>query len=269
MSYGLKVAVACTLAASSTLAIGAENLTTAHNHLTPIAPPAMGISIPIGYGAQGGQMFAAIGGTTTDSPANDDLDGSAAIGIGFGNSDDFVALEVVANIISLTNNAPGSDIGEEGTFSVKLSRDIGQSSAISIGAENISTWGDATSGTNASAYVAYTKIGSLSDDQNNPLSYSLTIGLGSERFQDLDNSQRDTAPGLFAGVALAVHPQVGLVADYNGNFANVGISLIPLRSIPLGITLSAINVDEVSAADGGTTTGDTEFGGSIGYGWQF
>ena len=38
---------------------------------------------------------------------------------------------------------------------------------------------------------------------------------------------------------------------------------------PLTISLSAINAEGVLASDGGTSTGDREFGGSIGYSWTF
>lgn len=237
----------------------------------PKAAPGIGIGVPTGFGAGQGQVFASIGGTTTEKTGNQDdgVDGSATVGMGFGDANEFVALELQANIISLTNNAPGSDFGEEGSISAKLSRNVGRTSAISVGAENISTWGDSLDGTDASAYVAFTTVKALSDNPSNPLTFSFTIGAGTERFQDLDNGVRDSAPGLFGSIALAVHRQVGIIADYNGNYASAGISLVPLRSYPLTVTLSAVNIDEESAADGGTSTGDTEFGGSVGYSWNF
>ncbi|MDD9891904.1 MAG: hypothetical protein OXT49_00110 [Gammaproteobacteria bacterium] len=236
----------------------------------PKAAPGIGIGVPTGFGAGQGQVYASIGGTTTKDASNeDDYDGSASVGIGFGDANEFVALELQANIISLTDNADDSDFGEEGSISAKLSRNVGRTSAISFGAENISTWGDSLDDTDASAYIAFTTVKALSDNPSNPLTLSFTIGAGTERFQDLDNGVRDSGPGIFGALALAVHRQVGLIADYNGNYTSVGLSLVPLRSCPLTVTLSAVNVNEVSAADGGTSTGDTEFGGSIGYSWNF
>lgn len=237
----------------------------------PKAAPGIGIGVPVGFGAQGGQVYASIGGTTTKKTATlkDGLDGAATVGMGFGDSNEFVALEVQANIISLTNNAPGSDFGEEGSVSVKLSRNIGRTSAISVGAEDVTTWGDSLSGTKASGYVAFTTFKALSDNLQNPLTVSFTIGAGTQRFQDVKNNVRDSEAGLFGSLSLAVHRQVSLIAEHNGNYANAGISIVPMRNYPLVVTLSAVNVNEVSAANGGNSTGDTEFGGSVGYSWNF
>ena len=150
----------------------------------PKAAPGIGIGVPTGFGAQGGQIFASIGGTTTEKTATqkDGLDGAATVGMGFGDSNEFVALEVQANIISLTNNAPDSDFGEEGSVTVKLSRNIGRTSAISVGAEDIAHWGDSSDGTKASGYVAFTTFKALSDNLQNPLTFSFTIGAGTQRF---------------------------------------------------------------------------------------
>lgn len=238
---------------------------------TPKAAPGIGIGVPTGFGAQAGQVFASIGGITTKktSTLEDGLDGAATLGMGFGDADEFVGLEVQANVISLTNNAPGSDFGEEGSVSVKLSRNVGSRSAVSVGAEDVATWGDSLNGTKASGYVAFTTIKALSDNPMNPLTLSVTLGAGTQRFQDLDAGVRDSDIGLFGSLSLAVHRQVSLIAEHNGNFANAGISVVPLRNYPLVVTLSAINVNEVSTNNGGTETGDSEFGGSIGYSWNF
>lgn len=237
----------------------------------PKASPGTALTVPSGFGAANGQVYVAIGGTTTEKTATqkDGLDGSASVGVGLGDASEFLALELQANIISLTDNAPGSDFGEEGSFSVKLSRNVGAASAISVGAENVSTWGDSLDGTKASGYIAFTTLKSLSNNPVNPLTLSVTVGAGTERFQDKDNGVRDSDAGLFGSVALAVHRQVSLIADYNGNYVNAGVSIVPLRSHPLTVTLSAVNVNDVSSADGGTSTGDTEFGGSLGYSWNF
>lgn len=232
----------------------------------PKASPGIGISVPTGFGASSGTIFASIGGTTTDNDNTDDLDGSMSIGMGIGDATEALALEVQANIISLTNNADGSDVGEEGSVSIKLSRNIGSTSAISVGAENITTWGEATGDdVDASGYIAFTNLQALSDNPSNPLTLGITIGVGSERFAFADTNTF----GVFGAVSLAVHRQIGLIADHNGKFANLGVSLVPVRSLPLTVSLSAVNVNQVSAAKGGTSTGETEFGGSVGYSWNF
>lgn len=242
----------------------------------PVASPGLGIGVPTAFGLGSHQMFFSIGGVSTKELATNerDYDGSATLGMGFGDAVEFVAFEVQANVISLSDNAPGSDVGEEGSISLKLSRNVGRTSAVAVGVENAATWGDALKGTESSAYVAYTKLTALSSNASNPLTLGLTIGAGTDRFQKLEtkgntNGVQDQSPGVFGAISLAVHRQVSLIAEYNGSYSNAGISFVPLRSCPLTVTFSAINLQERRRVNGGTRTGETEFGGSIGYSWNF
>lgn len=237
----------------------------------PKAAPGIGIGVPTGFGAGQGQVFAAIGGTTTEKAnGRGEYDGSASVGFGLGDANKYAALELQANIISLTNNAPGSSFGEEGSFSAKISRVLSPTTGIAVGAENLGTWGNALKNTDPSLYVAMTHVASLSPENPfNPHTVSFTVGLGNERFEDIRDGKSERDIGLFASAALAVTRQASVIAEYNGNYINLGVSYVPMPKYPLTISLSAINAESVLAADGGTATGDREFGGSIGYSWTF
>lgn len=270
------IVLGCTLAISSAAKASNYKLTEEQKRLiaalltAPKSAPGTGLSTPSGFGAGKGQLFASIGGTTTeDSNGSHDYDGSASLGAGFGDAQKFAALELQANIISLTNNSEDSGFGEQGSVSAKLSRNVGMNSGISFGVENLGTWGDIVDETDPNTYVAFTTVHALSTDPFNPLLFSFTAGLGNERFRDLRNGNQRGSVGLFASFAFAPHRQAGLIVDYNGNYVSIGASFVPLRQYPLTVTLSVVNANEVEEGDGGTTTGDAEFGASIGYSWRF
>lgn len=237
----------------------------------PQSSPGIGVGVPTGFGAGQGQVYAAIGGTTTeDSNGNGDYDGSASVGFGLGDASKYAALELQANIISLTNNAPGSSFGEEGSFSAKLSRLLSPTTGVSFGAENLQTWGDALDDTDPSLYLALTHITALSPENPfNPNTFSFTFGIGTERFEDVRDGRSERDLGMFASAAIAVTRQTSFIAEYNGNYVNLGVSIVPWAKCPLTFTFSAINAEGIEAADGGTATGDREFGGSVGYSWNF
>ncbi|QCU89789.1 hypothetical protein [Thiomicrorhabdus sediminis] len=231
----------------------------------PKSAPGIGIGVPTGFAASSGQMYFSVGGTTT---INNKLDGSASVGAGFGDTEK-LAMELQLNIISLTNNGQDSGFGEQGSGSIKFSHNVGKTSGVSFGAENIARWGAGLEQVDPSVYLAYTNVQPLSSNPFNPYTLSLTVGVGNERFANVNNGTKDSEIGIFGAAALAVHRQVGLILDYNGNYVSGGLSFVPMKEYPLTVTLSAVNVNGVDAADGGTATGKTEFGGSIGYSFSW
>lgn len=231
----------------------------------PVASPGVAVGVPSGFGAAKGQAFASIGGTTNDS----DLDGSANVGLGFGDPSKYVGVEFNLNFFSLTDNGPGSGTGEQGSLSVKLTRQLTPTSSLAFGAENALVFGDETENVDPSYYLAYSNVNALSDDPIRPLLLTYTIGIGNERFGQFHNNERTNEVGVFGAVGLAVTRRTGFILDYNGNFASAGVSFVPIVDQPLTVTFSANNVTSVDAADGGTLSGDAEFGASIGYSWQF
>ena len=252
-------------AANETVLTDAQKRQIAAVLTAPAASPGTAVGVPSGFGAGQGQVFASIGGTTNDG----DLDGSANVGLGFGNASEFVALELNANVFSLTDNGPGSGVGEQGSLSAKLTRQLTPTSSLAFGAENLLVWGDETETVDPSVYLAYSKVHALSDDPLKPLLLTYTLGVGNERFGEFENGVRTNDVGIFGAVGLAVTRRTGFILDYNGNFASAGVSFVPIVDQPLTVSLSVNNFTSVDAADGGTLSGDPEFGVSVGYSWQF
>jgi hypothetical protein len=88
-----------------------------------------------------------------------------------------------------------------------------------------------------------------------PISVSAGVGGGSFR-------QGNASTGVFGGVGVQVHPQIGVGLGWSGVGLNLGASLVPVPTIPLTITLQGVDLTDNS-------TGGTIFAFSIGYGFNF
>ena len=223
--------------------------------LPPAASPGISMGSPVGFGASWGNAGIGIGGATAER-LSPDVDGSAGVVFGLGDATKTVGLETTLNIISLTDNAPGSGVGEDGNFGVKLHKTLKPDLAVSVGAENVLPWG-AADDIDSSYYVAVTKFLVLGGD--NPSSaLALNVGVGEGRF-DYDGNDD---VGAFGSIAWIPSEKYSLIADWTGRDWNAGVSLAPLHDVPLTITLGAINLSERLGQD-------IEFSGGVGYGFSF
>lgn len=237
------------MAQSSSAASGATN--------APAGAPGMSLGSPIGYGASWGDIGIGVGGQTLGDNSKDDVDGSAAVVVGIGDAVKYVGLEAVVDAISMRD-----EFGDDGAFALKLHTVLPGNAAFAVGVENIGRWGSAEGGT-SSVYAVGTKFFMLSPGAANPMPLAVNIGLGDNRF----NEAGDTGASVFGGLALYVHPQFSIITDWTGNALNAGVSALPFRSIPLTITLGALNVSGENL--GGQFGDDTEFGGALGYTFHF
>jgi hypothetical protein len=246
----------------------------------PAAVPAISFGSPIGFGAGWGQVFVGLAGQTLPDTSDDDIDGSAAIGMGFGEPIKYVGVEASVNIISLTGR--GRNSGEDGSFNFKVHTALPMQSAVAIGVENVGQWGDAEECGESSVFAVGTKVFSLrAEDPTNSMPLSLNLGIGSERFNDIEATQpifvngrvnecggsavAESGANLFGGVAFAPIEMLSLIADYTGRDLNLGVSIVPARRIPLVISLGAINVTERYDEFGQ----ELLFAGSVGYSFNF
>lgn len=214
----------------------------------PAAAPGISFGSPVAFGAGWGDLGVGVGGSTRPKGSSPTLDGGASVVFGLGNPKSAVGLESAVNIISV-----GKDPGHDGNVNLKLHTSLSRYSAVAVGVENVARWGTAKR-TSSSVFAAYSQLVPL------PFSYAravaVNVGLGDNRF-----SEDGDGPQLFGGLAVIVHPQVSLIADYNGIELNGGVSFVPFRRWPLTINLGAINLTE--------NTADTEFSGGIGYSIPF
>lgn len=227
----------------------------------PKGAPGSSIDNPSGFGANWGSVFFGVGGTHVPSdergPDSDSWDGSASVGFGYGDSSSVVGVEVVANIISLTDNGTDSDVGDDTSWSAKIHRMVTDTSSISVGWENFGGRGAAEEAT-INRYVAYSGFTALADDPMQPFVFSYTIGVGTERF----NRGEDSSVGVFGSVALQLTRQLAVIVDANRNGTNVGLSMVPINSVPLTVSVSAFDVNEESSEN-------TRYGASLGYSHTF
>ena len=215
--------------------------------------PAPGIAFgsPVAFGAHWGDAGLGIGGATLPKTASDDYDGSAGLVVGVGDADRFVGLETIINVISIRD-----EFGDDGSVAFKLHTTLPGDAAIAVGIENTLRWGDARA-SESSVFVAASKRFQLpAGDRSLPL--AITLGLGDSRFNDPGES----GANLFGAIALIPHEQLSLIADYTGTGLNLGVSLAPLRGIPLVISLGYVNVTERNRSD-------AEFAGGLGYSFHF
>lgn len=233
----------------------------------PATSPGIVAGSPVGFGAGWGEAFVALGAQTTPDNSPDDIDGAMSIGFGLGDAYEYVALETTASIVSLTSDNGNNDsdsFGSDGALNFKLHTVLPGSLGIAVGVENVARWGEVADGPAAksSAYLTATRFFSVGQS-GMPL--AVTAGVGDNRFVDpLVGSAGvgEDGVGLFGAVSIAPHPQVSLIADWSGRDLNAGVSVVPFRTIPLTVGLTAIAVTE-------RNDGESEVGGSIGYSFRF
>lgn len=249
----LTLALACAAAGPSfagsvtDLGLSLEQVRALNAQLTaPIVAPGIAFGSPTGFGANWGQAYAGIGGQTL-SNAEDDLDGSAVIGAGLGDSRRFLGLDAAVNIISLQEG-----LAKDGSWGFKVHHTFPFRAALAVGVDDTGGWGDAQ-GQNSSAYAAYTQVIDLAPDSPKlPMSLAINVGAGRKRFAEPGDDM-----SLFGSLALAVHRQGSVIVDYHRGDLSLGSSLVPFYRMPIVITLGLINVTEQYA--------DMEFAGGVGY----
>jgi hypothetical protein len=115
--------------------------------------------------------------------------------------------------------------------------------SVALGVENGVTWGrmEGTSGATdagTSVYLVASKLVRLRRDAAYPLgSVTLTAGVGTGRFRTEDQilDGRETV-NPFGGFSLRLAQPASLIADWTGQDLVAGVSVTPLRRVPLVVT---------------------------------
>ncbi|NHC38160.1 S-layer homology domain-containing protein [Scytonema millei] len=201
------------------------------------------VGSPTAYGAGWGSAFF---GTSFQGRARDTSksDGAASFGFGLGDASKAVGLEIAATAVDLYGNTFG-----DGTISFKLHRLLPANFGIAVGVENAIIWGETDGG--SSLYGVVSKVFSLTEDAAKPFSKITTsVGLGGGRFRSEEDVEdgNDTV-NVFGSMGLQATEQLSLIADWTGQDLNLGVSVVPFRSLPLVITPSLADVTG-NAGDG-------------------
>ena len=201
------------------------------NNEETVYTPTLGFGIPSAFGANWGNAYISASGATAGKARNGQIDGSITTGFGLGDSRNTIGLETSYNLGSIRN------FGSNGTFDLKAHRVVySQESnqvAIAAGWNAFAQYGN-EGVRNSSVYGAVTSYSLLQpDDSFNKLPIALTLGVGGGDFR-----QGNASVGVFGGVGLQVHPQVGIGLAWSGVGLNAGVSYVPVPTIPLSIGLS-------------------------------
>lgn len=167
------------------------------------------IGIPVATVAPGGTGFVQLSGTNR-SPAGR-VDGSMALGFGFGSAERNLGVQVTAQITSLTDA-----FADSGYLQLKLSRRMGGAPLyLAVQGEHLASWGDSRL-IPASARVMATWFGQIpAGGDNYPV--MLTLGAGN-RVREFSRE-----PGVFAGFGLGLTPTTAVSAAYSGDYFDLGL----------------------------------------------
>jgi len=221
-----------------------------------VVAPAASISTPIGFGANFGQIFGGFGFQSRTRFTNH-ADGGLALGVGLGEPQKIVGLDVTLAILSLFGDNAGG-----GSFSFKIHRSLPEGFAVALGFENAIRWGETDAG--SSIYGVVSKFFQFTETTKEPFSQlTLSLGVGGGRFRS-EGAIEDgvNSLGVFASAGLRIVEPVSAIVEWSGQDLNAGISLIPFPKVPLTVNLAGADLTG-NAGDG------ARFVMSIGYNYFF
>lgn len=194
--------------------------------------PALTLSNPSGYGADRLRGFVS-GSFQSRTRYSDTADGTLGVGIGLGDAQRSVGLQLSYTIASFGSNR---DFGTGG-FNAKLHHQFADGWSVAAGWEGFATIGDNVDFED-SIYGAVTHIIRTNPDLDTPFSrVALTAGVGNGRFRSEDdfNDNADSV-GVFGSVAVRVARPVSAIVEWTGQDLSAGLSIAPIRNLPLVIT---------------------------------
>ena len=220
------------------------------------AIPAIAFGIPTGFGADWRDVFAAAGMQSGLRFDQDFIDGAVFSGAGIGDAQRTVGMEVTWAIIDLVG-----ETFKDQTLSIKLHRRLGSWSA-AVGIENMFIKGVTDGGTSAYGVVS----GSLLPEEASRTwlqQITLTAGVGDGRFNSVDRVRRGVnGASLFGSVAVRMLPAASAFATWNGQDLTLGLSVVPLKQLPVVVTPVLLDVSQRADSR-------PRFAMSIGIGWTF
>lgn len=193
------------------------------------ASPALSIYIPVGFGADNNTVF--LTGSYQASVREDDGSvGAGGIGIGLGDAEDGVGLEL-SYALETTND----DFGDGG-FNAKLHRRFSNNFAGALGWNGFVNIG--RNDFEQSKYGVLTKVFRTQDSIKDLFSrVAVTVGVGDGQFRSngaVDAGENNV--NVFGNVAVRVARPVSFIAEWTGQDLGLGLSIAPFRNFPLVIT---------------------------------
>jgi len=225
--------------------------------------PGTSAGIPSAFGTNWGDLYFAISGVIGNSLRNQ-IVGGAAIALGLGNARDILGLELSYSLLSIRK------FGRNGSFNAKVHRIVYSSSntyiATAIGWNNFARHGEndrdagiingQVVGTPSSVYGVVSAYHFLNAKSANPIPVNISLGVGEAPL--FSNS----GLGIIAGAGVQVHPNIGVSTGWSGKGLNLGVSYLPVRTLPM--SLNVIYGDVFQNTEPGSVLSF-----SLGYGFNF
>ena len=186
------------------------------------------------YGANFGDGFVGAG-FASRTRSGQSSDGSAVAGFGLWNARDYIGLEV--SVFSFSTVREG--FGQNGALGLKLHKVLPGNLALAVGGENLAGWGSLDAP--KTYYGVVSKVWRLRQREGDPFG-TLTTNLGagdgrfSPNFDSLTSTSQRGNIGVFGSAGLRVHEKLTLIGDWGGQDLSLGVSILPLRWVPLVIT---------------------------------
>jgi hypothetical protein len=231
------------------------NLSVADLLARPQSAPSSSFLTPSAYGADWGDGYVGLSGSTVDN-AND-YDGSASFGFGLGDAVNNVGVELGVGIISLDGFA------EDGVVGFKLHRVFPEANnlGVALGWTNPIKWGAAQQDEDT-YYGVVTQQFDLQPNRSNTMPLTVSLGVGTGAFRSTGAiAAGDNSPNLFGSVGLRVIPKVSVISSWTGSALGLGFSTAPFDA-PFVVTAGVADLTD-------NTAGGTQFVGSLGYSFQF
>ncbi|MGK7899053.1 MAG: hypothetical protein AB4372_36915 [Xenococcus sp. (in: cyanobacteria)] len=187
--------------------------------------PGLTIGNPYGFGSYGGASYAGFGYQPDTRYGNDDdADGIANFGVGLGNPQETIGLELSYTMGSFGNNR---DFGTGG-FNAKLHRQFTGAWGLAAGWNGFLNLGDQNDFED-SYYLVTSKIFKTRENLSSPFSrIATTIGVTNSTFND--NSDREW--DVIGSLAFRVARPVSTIVEWTGSDLAMGLSASPWRRIP-------------------------------------
>lgn len=210
-----------------------------------LAVPGASLSSPTAFGVDMGEGFVGFAYQARTRFTNQD-DGAAVVGIGLGDRQRLVGVEVAATSYSTLR---GGGPLETGSLSFKVHRAFGDDWGVAAGIENVVDWGGIDTG--LSPYGVVTRVFRLSPDPGRPFSAVVaSLGAGAGRFRSEDDVVADNKTvNPFGSVGVQLLEPLAAIADWNGQDLFAGVSVAPIRRLPLVVNAGWADLTR-SAGDG-------------------
>ncbi|MEM9215828.1 MAG: S-layer homology domain-containing protein [Cyanobacteria bacterium P01_F01_bin.150] len=219
--------------------------------------PAITISNPSGFGADNFTGFVNFSYQSRTRFGNQD-DGTAGIGIGVGDAQENVGLQLSYTLASFGGSR---DFGSGG-FNAKLHRQLPDRWGLALGWEGfLNIGGD--NDFEDTIYGSVSKVIETREDVTAPFSrVALSAGVGNGRFRtEEDFNEGNDTISPFGSVAFLLAPPITSIVEWTGQDLAAGLSIAPFKDFPLVITPAVRDI--TGAGDG------ARFIISSGLSWKF